>query len=871
MEADNILCSLRKIADNLDSLDINDKDAWSLTASKLNDAASNLPRGLLPLKEPLSLCAAGMEAISESKTPASLSAVDAIFEALAAAEKYIGDQEAGQPQVDNTVQELKKNLNIVEGTAMPHDDALSLDDVAALLIQIEPDDQAELENLVAALEKLSSDESCSPPAQESIALAAKKIEELPAADASLHDSIISTVGELIEKAMHENEDAGLAMAAPKEDSTPAFEIVEEAEVDAVQEAAEEEQVQQAEEIEEKADYMPEDADLELIGEFITEGLDLITSAEEALLTLENDPDDEESVGMVFRAFHTIKGTAAFMDLTLISEMGHHAENLLSRVRDAEIRYTGGYADLALRSLDMLKDLISGVEEALGGEPFTKAPGYDDLMRVLENPEKAGISEKADGGDQPRIGDILVAQGKISREDVEAADKPRLGDILVARGATTREVIEQAEANKGGKPLGSELVNTGAVSTKNVAQALRTQRVKAKSVVDTSIRVSTERLDRLIDMVGELVIAHSMVAEDDMVCGSDQHDFLKKVAHTSKIVRELQDMSMSLRMIPLKSTFQKMVRLVRDLAHKTGKKVTLLTEGEETEIDRNMADAIKDPLVHMVRNAVDHGIETPDVRVSAGKSETGIVNLSAYHSAGSVVVEIRDDGKGIDKEVILEKACEKGLVSDGSAMSDREIYNLIFEPGFSTAKEVTDVSGRGVGMDVVKKNIEAIRGQAEIQSELGKGSVFHMKLPLTLAIIDGMVAQVGSETYVIPMVSIITSIKPEPKDLSTVINKGEMLSFHGSLVPLFRLKSLFDVQNGEENLENSIIVVVEDDGSRTGIVIDELVARQQVVVKTLGETMKDVAGISGGAIMPNGRVGLILDIGGLVRLANVEQV
>ena len=253
-----------------------------------------------------------------------------------------------------------------------------------------------------------------------------------------------------------------------------------------------------------------------------------------------------------------------------------------------------------------------------------------------------------------------------------------------------------------------------------------------------------------------------------------------------------------------------------------------------------------------------------------KPETGIINLSAYHSAGSVVVEIRDDGKGIDKEVILEKAWEKGLVSDSSAMSDREIFNLIFEPGFSTAKEVTDVSGRGVGMDVVKKNIEAIRGQAEIQSEPGKGSVFQMKLPLTLAIIDGMVARVGLETYVIPMVSIITSIKPEPKDLSTVINKGEMLSFHGSLVPLFRLASLFNIQGGEEKLTNSLIVVIEDDGNRAGIVIDELIVRQQVVVKTLGETMKNVVGISGGAIMPNGRVGLILDIGGLVRLANSDQ-
>jgi len=868
MEADSILQSIIKIADDLDNVDIKDKDAWILISHELKKTVQNLPEGLPSVKDLLSLCVKGIESVSGNMVSNSLSVVDSVFEALEAVEKYFKNKEDGeQPYIYKAVKELKKNLNMEEGFYMSNDDALSLDDVAALLVQTEPDDQVELKNLGEALKKFSYDESCSALAKETIAMAAQKIEGLPDAEPSARDSIIAAIGELIEKAMNENEDKEMGISAPEmpdtgDDSAPAFEILDEAEED------EEEPVQ---EIEEKFDYMPEDADLELIGEFITEGLDLITNAEEALLTLENDPDDEDSVGMVFRAFHTIKGTAAFMDLTLISEMGHHAENLLSRVRDGEIRYTGGYADLALRSLDMLKDLINGVEEALGGAPFIKTPGYDELMRILENPEKAGISEKADDVDQPRIGDILVVQGKVSREDVEAAEKPRLGDILVAQGVTTREKVEQAEKTKADKPLGAALVKAGAASVKDVGKALRTQRAKTKSAVDTSIRVSTDRLDRLIEMVGELVIAHSMVAQDEIVCGSEDHDFLKKVAHTSKIVRELQDMSMSLRMIPLKSTFQKMVRLVRDLAHKTGKKVTLLTEGEETEIDRNMADAIKDPLVHMVRNAVDHGIETPDVRMDVNKPETGTVNLSAYHSAGSVVVEIRDDGKGIDKEVILEKAWEKGLVSDGSAMSDREIFNLIFEPGFSTAKEVTDVSGRGVGMDVVKKNIEAIRGQAEIQSEPGKGSVFQMKLPLTLAIIDGMVAKVGSEIYVIPMVSIITSIKPEPKDLSTVINKGEMLAFHGSLVPLFRLTSLFDIQGGEEDLENSLIVVIEDDGNRAGLVIDELVVRQQVVVKTLGETMKNVVGISGGAIMPNGRVGLILDIGGLVRLAHSNQV
>ncbi|MCD6272100.1 MAG: Hpt domain-containing protein, partial [Deltaproteobacteria bacterium] len=323
MEADSILQSIIKIADDLDNVDIKDKDAWILISHELKKTVQNLPEGLPSVKDLLSLCVKGIESVSGNMVSNSLSVVDSVFEALEAVEKYFKNKEDGeQPYIYKAVKELKKNLNMEEGFYMSNDDALSLDDVAALLVQTEPDDQVELKNLGEALKKFSYDESCSALAKETIAMAAQKIEGLPDAEPSARDSIIAAIGELIEKAMNENEDKEMGISAPEmpdtgDDSAPAFEILDEAEED------EEEPVQ---EIEEKFDYMPEDADLELIGEFITEGLDLITNAEEALLTLENDPDDEDSVGMVFRAFHTIKGTAAFMDLTLISEMGHHAEN-----------------------------------------------------------------------------------------------------------------------------------------------------------------------------------------------------------------------------------------------------------------------------------------------------------------------------------------------------------------------------------------------------------------------------------------------------------------------------------------------------------------------------------------------------------------
>jgi len=467
---------------------------------------------------------------------------------------------------------------------------------------------------------------------------------------------------------------------------------------------------------------------------------------------------------------------------------------------------------------------------------------------------------------------LVAQGKVTREDVESAvTSPRVGDIMVAQGTATRDQIDQVVDQGSAEPLGVAMVRTQQATAKDVGQALRTQqRIKnPQNVVDSSVRVSTSRLDRLIDMVGELVIAHSMVAQDDIVINGHNHDLIKKISHTTKIVRELQDMSMSLRMVPLKATFSKMTRLVRDVSRKTGKQVHLITEGEETEIDRNLVDIINDPLVHMIRNAVDHGIEPPDVRQQKGKNETGQVKLAAYHSAGNVVVEIQDDGKGLDRDVILKKAVQNEMISEGTTLSDREIFNLVFEPGFSTAAEVTDVSGRGVGMDVVRKNIESLRGQVEIHSVKGVGSTFKMGLPLTLAIIDGMVVRVGEETYVIPTVSIIKSIKPEPNDISTVYGRGEMISVQGKLVPLVRLVDLYGLGGATVDDDNMIVVIVEDEHHKIGLVIHELIGRQQVVIKTLGETMRHIPGISGSAIMPNGRVGLILDMGGLMRHASAE--
>jgi len=880
---------LNKVIEDIDAVNLKDKKAWGKIFVDLEGLISKIPAkraGALPL---FGLCLEGLELLSKKSVKDILSLVGGISEALIALEEHLTNKKEDDGL---SVIEAAKALESVmerplsdwEGLMRPkkpkkpkkseadsgEDTSNALDDIAARLILLEPDDLSEFSDLKKLLAPIAADNSYPKTSRDKISQAIENIEAIQDVSASDPDLNIAEVGRLLEEAMNAIEEDGRdGPIDPSDDPVaeqgdePGMEespeqfsdTVPEDDNESVEEAPPDHPSDLVSGSDDKPapgivfpETLPEDADLDLLSEFITESTDLISEAEEALLTLESDPEDVESVGSIFRAFHTVKGVSAFLELTFISEIAHHAESLLSRVRDKEIRYAGGYADLALRSLDMIKQMIDLVQDALAGAPLSKPEGYDDLLGVLADPEGAGVSDESDDVD-PVV--------------------PRVGDILVADGKAEREKVEEAAASQGSEPIGVKMVKSQAATVTDVAKAIRTQeRIKGRKVVESSIRVSTNRLDRLIDMVGELVISHSIVAQDKVVTDSHDHGLLRKIAQTGKIVREMQDLSMSMRMVPLKATFSKMARLVRDVSRKVAKNVNLVTEGEDTEIDRNMVDVINDPLMHMVRNSVDHGIETPEVREKKGKPRAGTVKLAAYHAAGKVVVEIKDDGKGLSRDVILAKAKERGLVSDEASLSDREVFKMIFEAGFSTAETVTDVSGRGVGMDVVRKNIESLRGQVEIDSEAGKGSVFKMGLPLTLAIIDGMVVRVSSETYIVPTVSIVTSLKPESEQLSTVLNQGEMLSLHGGLLPLFRLSDLFSIAKSDQDSGISLIVVVEDDNKkRAGLIIDELIGRQQIVIKSLGETMKDIPGISGAAIMPNGQVGLILDVGGVVGIAN----
>lgn len=572
-------------------------------------------------------------------------------------------------------------------------------------------------------------------------------------------------------------------------------------------------VEQAEQVAKTAAVEPmtlcED-DLPLLSDFIAEAAEHIESAEGGLLELEADSSNADAINLIFRGFHTIKGMAGFLNLTQLGKLAHSAESLLDKGRKGQLKLVGARMDVIFESIDMLKSMLAVIKKAIESDrivPPTK--GLDEFLANIEKYSDENLE----------IDEIQERQSRQDAADNSADEKPSAGEV--------------------GKQPAS----------------------------DEKIKVSTERLDNLINMVGELVIAHSMV-EQDVVSSSAGagHNLLKKVSHQGKIVRELQELSMLMRMVPIRGVFQKMTRLVRDLTKKSGKAAELITTGEETELDRNVVEQISDPLIHMIRNSVDHGIEDKAEREAAGKPAVGRVELKAYHQGGNIVIEITDDGKGLDKERILKKATDNGLIQPNTEMSDSEIFKLIFLPGFSTAAKVTDISGRGVGMDVVKRNIEALRGKVDITSQKGKGTTFIISLPLTMAIIDGQVVRIGTEKYIIPIVSIVSCHKPTKEELSTVQGKGELVNYHGKLLNMVRLYEIFHCNPDCADPTESAVVIVEEDGRQAAFVVDELLGQQQVVIKSLGTALGKVKGISGGAIMGDGRVSLIIDVLGLMEIA-----
>jgi two-component system chemotaxis sensor kinase CheA len=381
-----------------------------------------------------------------------------------------------------------------------------------------------------------------------------------------------------------------------------------------------------------------------------------------------------------------------------------------------------------------------------------------------------------------------------------------------------------------------------------------------------VRVGIDKIDGLINLVGELVITQAMLDTFREEFDPSRLALLQQgLTQLARHARELQESVMGIRMLPIASVFNRFPRLVRDLSQKLGKQVKLELHGEQTELDKTVLEKIGDPMVHLVRNAIDHGLETPDRRRAAGKGETGTLKLDAYHRGGNIVVEVSDDGAGLNREAIVRKAVERGLIKSGDGMSDEAVAELIFQPGFSTAAVTTDLSGRGVGMDVVRRNVADLGGTVTIRSKAGQGSVFTITLPLTLAIIDGLTAAVGEECYIVPLVSIVESVQLKGDALKTVAGGGELFRFRGEYLPVLRLHELFGCDGAKRSIEDGLLIVVEGDGSRVGLFVDGLVGQQQAVVKSLEANYRRVQGVSGATILADGSVALIVDIPGLVRL------
>jgi len=607
-----------------------------------------------------------------------------------------------------------------------------------------------------------------------------------------------------------------------------------------------------------------EGDVDLIQDFIEEAVEHLDASEVHLLTIESNPRETEALNAVFRGFHTIKGLAGFIELDHVQDLAHKAENLLDMGRRGELELVGTNMDLVFESVDMMKRLVNDMASALGGSgALTEEPNLPGLMSRLV----VATSDEAAAAPAPAPAPEPVAVVEPEPEPVETPvgagdEKPKISGFVPL--GNMKKKAPQA------KPAPEPVAVVEPVAAVEPATpAAPSGKAKAPVKMKEAVRVDSERLDRLIETIGELVIAESMVTQSPEIKGSAMSVKLAKdIDHLDKICRELQEIGMSLRMVPVRPVFQKMARLVRDLSKKQNRQVDFVMTGEDTELDKNVVDKIGDPLVHMVRNSVDHGIEPdPADRTAAGKPERGRVELRAFHKGGNICIEIEDDGRGLDRDAILAKAISRGLVREGENVSDRDIYNMVFEAGFSTAKKVTDISGRGVGMDVVRRNIEELRGTVDITSEKGKGSTFSIKLPLTLAIIEGMVIMVGAEHYIIPTLTVVRLIRPRPEDISHVFDRGEMLAFEGGHLPLFRLSTLFDVEEAKAHPHEAVVVVVEDEGKRVGLLADHLLGQQSIVIKSLGESVQGTDGVAGGAIMSNGQVALILDVAGIVRVAH----
>lgn len=655
-----------------------------------------------------------------------------------------------------------------------------------------------------------------------------------------------------------------------------------------------------------------------------EGLDIM---ENELLNLDVGNADNESINTIFRSAHSIKGGSGTFGFTAIAEFTHVAETLLDEMRDGTRQITQESVDILLKSVDVMRDMLTvykdggemdadniaivqkELEDLLGVEgtsttntnsnEATNEPTSDgwkilfhphvEMLRTGNDPvrmihalsELGEIKVVADISELPSFADLnpedsfisweITMTGDISKDDItEVFDWVEDEcDLTISSLASASEGTPEAPEHS----ATATATATPATPATPAATSAAKQAVTKKGGGEAaSIRVGIDKVDEIINLVGELVITQAMLGQvggeinaEETHNASQMEKLVEGLAQLERNTREIQESVMRIRMLPISFVFSRVPRLVHDLSGKLNKKVNLVTLGEGTELDKTVMEKIGDPMVHLVRNALDHGIETPDQRIAAGKEETGTLTLNAYHKGGYIIIELTDDGAGINKERVLNKARANGLVGENEILTDEAINDLIFHPGLSTAEALSDVSGRGVGMDVVRKNIKSLGGNVRVDSTEGIGATFTIQLPLTLAILDGQLVKVGNETFVVPLVSIIESIQVKSDNLNGIAGKADLYQLRDEYIPVIRAHHIFGMEDNNSSLNDRLMVVVEGDGQKAGIIVDDLLAQQQVVIKSLETNYQRVEGLSGATILGDGTVALILDISGMIEM------
>jgi len=626
---------------------------------------------------------------------------------------------------------------------------------------------------------------------------------------------------------------------------------------------------------------------EILEDFLVEAFELIEQIDQNLVELENNPNDLELLNSIFRVAHTIKGSSSFLNFDVLTHLTHHMEDVLNKARRNELQLTPDVMDVVLESIDIMKALLHAIRD--NGNDTSIGIDITDIctrLDAISNGENIPDSTAKEVTEKPRVivqEEDSTDYSKMSDKDVEdeierllkvrkEEDKKRRenGGVTPVQQVSKIVIEKDEDEEEEDKP-----VERASASRKTESSGAATPPAKkdTASSMEQTIRVEVKRLDHLMNLIGELVLGKNRLLKiyDDVEERYEGEKFLEElnqvVSSISLVTTDLQIAVMKTRMLPIAKVFNKFPRMVRDLSRELGKSIELEISGEETELDKSIVEEIGDPLVHIIRNSCDHGVETADIRRAKGKSETGLIQLKAYNEGNNIVIEITDDGNGLDPDILRSKAIEKGMITEREAdgMTDKEAFALIFRPALSTAKVVTNVSGRGVGMDVVKTNIEKLNGIIDVDSEVGQGTVIRLKIPLTLAIIQALLVGAQEEYYAIPLASVLETVRIPLDEIYTIEGKN-VLRLRDEVLSLVRLSDIFGVKQVYEGGEHAYVVVIGLAEAKLGVVVDTLVGQEEIVIKSLGDYLQGIEGIAGATIRGDGRVTLIVDVAALMNLA-----